>query len=413
MLRATADVAMRAGHAAAHIQHGFTRNANPGPSANPRTWNRQREGPVEFDIKTEKDDDSATAYNSFEGVFDTYYDNRLHVALVVKQAARMRKVRAHKEGDEEDPWPTAAAFATPTRSAAQLADLAVPVEYLSSVVSPTAVLAFVKRWRSALPHSLRDAMRLTLFFDCIGCDSNADAEALRVALAQLGLEPRVHFNLPLATQVQLVAFSDVQMYFCVEEEDPASPSSAALDLGSCAMAAYLRSEPLKLFFAHPRLAELYPHMRNVLLMELVRAAPPRSIEQLAQRAQTMHVRLPRQDASDDDSGDSAPLRTEAQLLQQHFPALPHSPLPMVPLAALEAAQQQSIRFLSSAATHPPSQSPPPSSSESDSRALAVFIAEVERVWKRKMQRLRDGGVPAFLDNYDENFPPHKIITPDN
>lgn len=414
----------------------------PAAAQDPITYNtRPHWEPHDEWAEKHRESDASMHLNSFEGVFKSYLAPRIHVAIVIKQDRKMRVVARDDEEEREvtrgagaffralqefehyapstmDAGAAASASSPSSSSPAAAAPIApvdtrssrmsVPLMYASSFLPPQSILDFVGTWSSSLPSGLRPLIVPTIYWDCVSCQEG-DVEFLRVALARLGFEPRVKLNVPLAIQVQFVALSDVQMYFCDEnggasggkDDGKVSEEDEGLQIGECGLASFLRSEPLKLFVDSPRLGKLYPQVRNVMRMEVQRSATPVAGQALAKEAVEASVVLPELDADDEED----PERPIAPRLKELYPALPAARLKVVSFAALHRAHKPRIRVMAPAASSSSSFSSP------EQAGLAALISRMQRVWARKQRRLREGNLPDFAENYAQDYPTDWILKP--
>ena len=427
----------------------------PAAAQDPITYNtRPHWEPHDEWAEKHRTTDASMHLNSFEGVFKYYLAPRIHVAIVIKQDRRMRVVataaddaeitrghgawfRASQEfehyappSQSESMGATAASSSSASASDAVLtasvdtrgSRLAVPLVYASTFLPPQSILDFVRSWSSALPSALRPLVVPTIYWDCAACEEG-DVEFLRVAMARLGFEPRVKLNVPLAMQVQLVALSDVQMYFCDERSGSAaegkSEDDAGLELGECGFASFLRSEPLKLFVDSPRLARLYPLVRNVMRMEVQRnaaatialahVATAQAAAALAKEAVDATVVLPELHDAESDA-DHPPPSTTARLTEL-YPALPAARLKVVSFAALQRVHKIRIRLIAPTTSAPATTAAAAGSSSAEQAGLSAFMSRLQRVWSRKQRRLREGNLPDFAENYAHDYPAEWILKP--
>lgn len=390
-LAAAAESELRLGGWMTLMKHGF--DTNPGGRAhardNYRTHADKSWTDPEDRYPRKQAADGYDIFNAWEPIYDMYYDQMVHVALVYSQARMVRRMTP-AEGDAPR-----AAFMAPAKDTPAHMYIGVPVEYAESVVAFHSSLAMFLALHDALPDALKDQLIVTIYFDGLGF-TESDLQPALLRLLQGGIQARLMVNLPLAVRVQSIAMSDVQFFFCSEERaaEPELRAEDALDYGTCGMSAFLRSEPLKLFVDRRGLADLYPFVRNVMRMDL--RHDNRTIRDQVRRAKTHTVDLgrhrPKSRVNGTASEDEALVRS---VLSRHYPANSHGQLKMVRLE--ELPQTLSLQH---DARMPDGHS-----------ATRAFVAKVRRVYDRKQHRLRSGGVPHFLDNYAPTYPKHDMLMP--
>lgn len=433
-IAAAAEVDLRAGGWMTSLKHGFDINTHGRPHARDnlythadKTWDDHY---TDRWAKKHTVVDPHDVLNAWEPVHEAYFSSMIHVALVWKQARKWRRMAAasSEEGLTEEER-RGGFMSPPADDQPEHMHFGVPLEYLDSTITFHAGARLFLSLHAVLPHDLRRHVVLTLFVDAVGVEPR-DMQPLVDRFRREGVQVRLLLNLPLAIQVQAIALSDVQFYFCHEERIPVDGPTARnaagaahanaqadaesshgrpdlwaedrLDYGTCGLPAFFRSEPLKVFVSTAGLAEVYPFVRNVLLVDMRndgRAGATSQADALAAESEMQELRRESAERTVD-LGRSLPRNSSASVrkvfMRRNFPDRPQETMRM---ATLEDIPQRLVLQHT------------PSTSAADSPTQA-FIERFRRVHARKMRRLRSGGVPDFLENYTPDYPREHMLIPE-
>lgn len=390
MMSSTIERVMKSNLYARLITHGFERNIQPSKEAvDPILNQRYLTKLLHYD--------PSHVFNSYNSVFETYFSTMIHFAIVIKQHHRLRKIRVttmNTRGASSSSSSSSSSnlFRTGDDIPSHM-NIGVPIEYLAHVINPETILTFFKRIYQGFSSEVRSKLIVTIFFSCLGLHID-DLQPIRLAFERMNIQVRILLNTPLAVEVQQVVLSDIQAYFCIEDEID-SKRHELFEQGTCGLPTFFRSESLKLMLHSKNLPRLYPFIRNVYRLRLLRGE--------SERSRLRQV-------------EDLPEGYAGGTFQETFPDQPSKQLKMVHLTDID----QELEFYYDKKEQTTTTTRANENGGGDGTVVDVdelhefhdFLRAVERVVSRKEHRLRLGGRPTFLENYQKDYPEKRILIPE-